>query len=213
MNGVTGFIQFYQPYAGAPVTITVHLWGLDQYAETYEWHVREFSVYYPGLNRFPCSEKYLGDHFDPLGASAYSNYTARCATNPEYCEVGDLSGRLGPIKAKREQQVFVDENLDLCGPLSPLGRSIVINRMDGSPWVCANIPLPVTYAGARIQTAKYVFNGLFQGEILFRRMDGLSTWETFLFASDNITVERNLSEIMWSLRRGNCDDPKLVCSR
>lgn len=214
MNGVKGYIQFYQPNAGAPVTITVDLWGLDEYAEAYQWHIHEFPIYYPGLNRFPCSEKYLGGHYDPLGAANDSDYTARCAANPDNCEVGDLSGRLGPIKPKRERQEFVDEGLDLCGPLSPLGRSIVLHRMGAAGrWVCASLGLGVPYSGARVQTAKYIFNGLFQGEILFRRVEGVSLFETFLFASDNITTVMGLNETLWSLRRGTCDNPGLVRSR
>lgn len=71
---------------------------------------------------------------------------------PLRCELGDLTGKLGPIDVPTYRATpsgepdvgkyyFVDTDTQLCGPTSVVGRSIVIHREDfGAPRLtCANI--------------------------------------------------------------------------
>lgn len=69
-------------------------------------------------------------------------YRQECGPdNPLRCYVGDMSARLGTIDIGLRRKVFTDSNLPLEGPISALGRSIVIfgpNR-DSLRYACANI--------------------------------------------------------------------------
>ncbi|GLH08747.1 Uncharacterized protein GBIM_13929 [Gryllus bimaculatus] len=69
-------------------------------------------------------------------------YREECGPdNPLRCYVGDISGRLGTIDIGVERQVFSDVNFPLEGPVSALGRSIVILNKDRGHerFACANI--------------------------------------------------------------------------
>ncbi|XP_067011092.2 uncharacterized protein Rsod [Anabrus simplex] len=69
-------------------------------------------------------------------------YRAECGPdNPLRCYVGDISGRLGTIDMGDKRQVFTDSNLPLEGPVSAMGRSIVVLNQDrrGERYACANI--------------------------------------------------------------------------
>ncbi|XP_055586324.1 uncharacterized protein LOC129738996 [Uranotaenia lowii] len=76
---------------------------------------------------------------DPLNQELYRQ---ECGPdNPLRCYVGDLSARLGPISVGDRRMVFTDSNFPLEGPVSALGRSIVIfgPEFSGSRFACANI--------------------------------------------------------------------------
>ncbi|KAL1137771.1 hypothetical protein AAG570_009467, partial [Ranatra chinensis] len=76
---------------------------------------------------------------DPLNDDLYRR---ECGADlPLRCYVGDLSGRLGTIDLGKERKVFSDPNFPLEGPVSAMGRSIVIlNKERGSEkFACANI--------------------------------------------------------------------------
>ena len=65
------------------------------------------------------------------------------AVHVHRCEVGDLSGKFGPIMPHVDLDV-VDStgNLSLSGPLSIVGRSIVVHSsVDGSNFECGTIQL------------------------------------------------------------------------
>ena len=213
MNGVLGTIQFYQPYPRSPVTITVNLKGLDEYAEYYTWHIHEYPMNLVDVNNFPCTREQIGGHFDPTGQALIpptSEYNERCANDTDACEVGDLAGKLGPLRSTTETQVFVDTRLDLYGPLSPLGRSVVVHRQGaGGRWTCGNLGYASPFSKSRVESVRYSFRGLFQGDILFRRVEGsgVSTFDTLLFANESLGVE---TAITWNLRRGTCDAPGAV---
>jgi hypothetical protein len=71
-------------------------------------------------------------------------YSEECSPEaPLRCEVGDLSGRHGPITVGGQAYVFNDVNLPLHGDWynSALGKSVVVHDPDGSGEVmaCANI--------------------------------------------------------------------------
>ncbi|KAG8225429.1 hypothetical protein J437_LFUL004250 [Ladona fulva] len=82
---------------------------------------------------------YYNQLADPLNDELYR---AECGQdNPLRCDVGDISGRLGPIHLGGRRQLFNDVNLPLEGTVSAIGRSIVIYNKEGRSerFACANI--------------------------------------------------------------------------
>ncbi|KYN36526.1 Superoxide dismutase [Cu-Zn], partial [Trachymyrmex septentrionalis] len=57
------------------------------------------------------------------------------------CYVGDISSRLGPINIGEKRQIFTDFNFPLDGPVSAMGKSIIIFDKDfsGNRFACTNI--------------------------------------------------------------------------
>ena len=200
MRGVRGTIQFYQPEPSRPVEIHVQLTGLDKFTDRYPWHVHMYPVRFGLLRDFPCSDEEVGGHYDPTGASMAVNYTERCANDPDDCEVGDLSGKLGAL-TDQQWQSFTDSRLSLFGPQSIVGRSIVIHRQDPSEtrWVCANIE----YNGVRLKTTRFPFmNGPLQGDVIFRRVIGRDDVKinVDLYRIDGGSM--NSMNHIWNLRTG-----------
>ena len=143
MNGVIGFVSFSQQSPANPTEIKVSLSGLDQYpSETFPWHIHNYP--FTTQKRDPCSAASVGGHFNPFMAnSSAQNYSAMCSNNRSFCQVGDLSGKLGRLNASSSVTVsFTDDNLPLYGVHSIVGRSVVIHRSNGDRWVCANIEYP-----------------------------------------------------------------------
>lgn len=69
-------------------------------------------------------------------------YRQECGpNNPLRCHVGDLSARLGTIDIGLKRTVLSDVNFPLEGPVSAMGRSIVILNPNKKPerYACANI--------------------------------------------------------------------------
>lgn len=76
---------------------------------------------------------------DPLNDDLYRQ---ECGPDlPLRCHVGDISARVGPINIGLERQIFTDQNFPLEGPVSAMGRSIVIFDKDfgTNRYACANI--------------------------------------------------------------------------
>ncbi|XP_012281553.1 uncharacterized protein LOC105700357 [Orussus abietinus] len=76
---------------------------------------------------------------DPLNEDLYRQ---ECGPDlPLRCHVGDVSARLGPIDIGVERRVFTDQNFPLEGPVSAMGKSIVILDKDlgNDRFACANI--------------------------------------------------------------------------
>ena len=82
MNGVTGWVRFFQD--DPPADILVNLQGLTQDAD---WSIHELPVDETLSPSDRCSENYLGIVFNPNDAPALSN--PDCDT--DRCPVGDLS--------------------------------------------------------------------------------------------------------------------------
>ncbi|XP_063614256.1 uncharacterized protein LOC134787421 [Penaeus indicus] len=69
-------------------------------------------------------------------------YERECSPDvPLRCDVGDLSGRLGPIDVGDKRYVFVDKNLPLTGPHGIMNKAIIIHRENAGVerFACANI--------------------------------------------------------------------------
>lgn len=86
-----------------------------------------------------CSNDWIGGHYDPLGAvnSLGSSYGTYCSTNNQTaCEIGDLSGKLGPLTSGVSRYVDTTGLLKLFGRYGIIGRSVKIH---GREDVCATI--------------------------------------------------------------------------
>ena len=140
----SGKIEFFQPSAADSTSMIVSLTGLEQAGN--KWHVHEYPVPSSG----DCAG--TGGHFDPKGVD-YAGSEA-----PPPYEYGDLSGKWGKLNApsavstnpaakdffvSTSQGFVTDATLPLSGPMSVLGRSIVIHKADGSRWACATIPMRI----------------------------------------------------------------------
>ncbi|EGI59506.1 hypothetical protein G5I_12335 [Acromyrmex echinatior] len=69
-------------------------------------------------------------------------YREECGPDlPLRCYVGDISSRLGPINIGEKRQIFTDLNFPLDGPVSAMGKSIIIFDKDfsGTRFACTNI--------------------------------------------------------------------------
>ncbi|XP_011064042.1 PREDICTED: uncharacterized protein LOC105151814, partial [Acromyrmex echinatior] len=76
---------------------------------------------------------------DPLNDDLYRE---ECGPDlPLRCYVGDISSRLGPINIGEKRQIFTDLNFPLDGPVSAMGKSIIIFDKDfsGTRFACTNI--------------------------------------------------------------------------
>ena len=103
-NGLSGTITFYQPTPSSNTTITLNLTQLP--LQNLPWHVHVFPFRLGSPS--PCSSSNVAGHFDPLLASTETDYSARCAGNSSLCEMGDLSGKHGPLTSSNSMQQFSD---------------------------------------------------------------------------------------------------------
>lgn len=150
--GVTGNVLFIQESPGAPVQIHVNLMGLDQYQRDYSWSIHEFPVRTSLLRDFPCTNEKLGGVF--------------VGSNTDMTSDGDLTGKLGNLRFDLPWQVFEDPTIDLSGPNSIIGRSLVIDRLNGvdGSFICSNIE----QLGSRKETLRATFNNpTIQGDVVF----------------------------------------------
>lgn len=223
MNGIQGTIQFYQRSQSSDVVITVKLNGLSQYGnEMWGWHIHDFSINWGLLEQNPCSSANIGGHYDPENRSSNPNYRTLCAANDSLCEVGDLGSRHGRLRFSQSSYRFVDTKLNLYGPYSPIGRSVLIHRTYGFRYACANIEYDgenslETYR-ATFPCNPYEQSPSFQGEIIMRRSGSRCgvNLEVNLYRVDGGSV--NISHD-WSIRQSinyvpdgcnSCDDLKFV---
>lgn len=197
-GGIRGEICFYQAERGAPVQITVKLQGLDQYEpHPFEWMINMFPVQFGMYPDFPCSAGSLGGVYSPTG----------CPPNvSDNCVYGNLGERLGLIQTTEYPQVFTDSVLNLYGPDSPIGRSIVLRRPFSNrriPVTCANIE----YQGISLQTLRAGFNGNLSGDVILRRKEGRSgvTLNVDLYTACNASIVVG-DPLNWSLRSGTCEN-------
>jgi Cu/Zn superoxide dismutase len=134
MNGVTGEIRFTQDFIGGPTMLRVTLSGLARNAKQY--HVHERAIDRILSLTEACSAASVGGHWNPLQVPL-----GVCnSSQPSSCEAGDISGKYGDLSDKLfHNAAYNDSSLDLSGPNSIVGRSIVIHDKTGARWACANI--------------------------------------------------------------------------
>ena len=132
------------------------------------WHVHQYPFPLNGLGN-PCSSSITGGHYDPLGVNLQPNYTANCASNRSSCEIGDLSGKFGPLNVSDTTVSYTDPSLSLYGVYSIVGRSVVIHLSTGARLVCANIDYPSDgQTNAQTDILYTPFRNDFTGDVFFR---------------------------------------------
>ena len=150
--------------------------GLDSFPgfSSFPWHVHQYPFPHDA-KRNPCRSEITGGHYDPLGAYSDGNYTANCAANQSLCELGDLSGRWGPLNDTASSYTFTDGFLSLYGIYSIIGRSIVIHYTNTSRLACANIGYPANTGDGQANILFTPFRNMFTGSIYFRQHTNNST--------------------------------------
>lgn len=135
-SNVSGSITFYQSTAFDRTYGKAFLHGLNGMAGGY--HVHE--VWVPGDKEFPCSNDCVYGHYNPLAVDVSVGPLPGASTSDQY-EVGDLSGKFGPLDYKAvHKSDFVDTSLPLHGVNSIIGRSVVVHKMErNARWVCGTI--------------------------------------------------------------------------
>ena len=208
MGGVTGYIQFSQKSPSAAVEIHVNLAGLDQFTETYQWHVHDYPIRSGLLIDYPCSSTEVGGHYDPRNAASNPDYDTICnQQNPTLCEIGDFSNKLGYLD-NEQWQTFTDTNLNLYGSESIIGRSLVIHRgqAPNNRWICANIE----YLGARVDIFRAPVygndpaNAMYQGDVIIHKVAGRD--DATIYADIRKRDQSSTITLNWNLRLGAAAD-------
>ena len=205
---IRGTITFSQESPDDSTLILIELEGLDQFInETYPWHVHEYP--FPLGTANPCTAAVTGGHYDPLGANQGGNYSDICQSNPSLCEIGDLSGKFGPLNSSSPllNVTYLDSDLSLYGVYSVIGRSIVIHRADSSRFVCANIGYPDEDVVEILFTP---FRSVFGGNIYFRQHTDNFTSSVYV---DLIRIDGDLdsSGHNWHVHESPVDSGDTTC--
>lgn len=141
-RGVKGTIKFMEEENAENVTIMVNLSGV---IDLQGWHIHTLPVDMTLDPEIRCSNDQIGGHYDPLMAveaaeAEGASYMTVCASNISRCEIGDLSGKFGPIRNEPENYTDTTGLLSLSQKYGIIGRSIKIHGMnDNGADVCANI--------------------------------------------------------------------------
>ena len=190
--------------------------GLDNIAGSnqFPWHVHEYPFPHDGTPS-PCGAAIVGGHYDPLGAFNNPNYTTDCSmATPQNCEIGDISGKFGNFSndATVTQQLS-DDNLDLYGVYSIIGRSIVIHFENNSRFVCANIGYPDSLDTAPSTGLLYSpFRNIFTGNIFYRQHTASSSTASVYTDLYRIMGDASSSGHNWHVHRDPLDIAGRDCS-
>lgn len=165
-KGVIGRIMFQQALSDAYNDLTVYIelsHVSDIISKSHNWHVHERPL---STESEGCAG--AGGHFNPYNVPTGSNYSQECKpTNPLRCEAGDYAGKHAPITLfapSPARYLFTDSFTSLTGPLSIIGRPVVVHGPEGaSPRLaCANILLQPISEG---RTSLWFGSGNATGEL------------------------------------------------
>lgn len=195
-RGVKGTVEFVPVADTNQVSIEV---SLDGVVGLHGWHIHNLPVDMTVDPTIRCSTDQIGGHYDPLMAveAEGSNYKTACSNNASKCEIGDLSGKFGPIPI--EPSTYTDETglLTLSGRYGIIGRSIKFHGMqDAGNDVCTTILSTNEVkngASATILKASFIYP--VAGSIYMRQVEGEATrmWGKVYWVTDeaNITVQHD----------------------
>jgi len=173
-GGVTGWMSFTQQMDGSIFIYT----AIRSERPVGGWHVHNLPVDFTSDPAGRCIG--AGGHYDPsnrFGSS--SNYSVDCTeSNPLRCEAGDLSGKFGClVTSGNASYVSADEELQLQGRYSIIGRSVVIHNPDGSRLACGNIVIEDDFQTVYMAT----FVSPIAGTIYFRQSSTTPSVGTFVY--------------------------------
>lgn len=181
----TGQIRFSQAVPQGPTTINVSLMNLDSLAGGYHVHILPII---PGSAE-PCSNANILGHYNPLAFNVSNSPAPGNGTVDQY-EIGDISGKFGLLSDLNQlQAVYMDPDMPLTGPLSIVGRSIVVHYSNGSRLQCTDISADRN-ADGEWTVAMADFNGTVTGTVRLRQQmfpDG---------SSSDVTLEVNLQSLI-----------------
>ncbi|XP_074600091.1 superoxide dismutase family protein Rsod [Brevipalpus obovatus] len=153
MDGVKGYIGFSQSFPTDPTIVTIKL--ENNRHRGYFLHVHQFPVP-PRMTADDdlCSINAIGPVYNPTKVNTQGSRPLNGQGTADQYMIGDLSGKHGHLLDDDKgnvMQIHVDLKLPLFGRNSIIGRSLAINKADGSTWVCATIgyPGPMITAVAR----------------------------------------------------------------
>lgn len=187
-DGVKGDITLKQNYKIDPTIVTIkldNLRGRGKHLYIHQYPIIQKQIKDDNL----CAK--IGDRYNPFGIDPAEQAQN---TNDQF-EVGDLSGKHGPLSSIQDIQTYfnsyIDFNLPLFGTYSVVGRSIAIHKENGEKWICANIGYP-----GKTIIAKATFHYPVVGSIIFRQLADEPFSDTTvsgeLFYSDGkLNVTRN----------------------
>ena len=182
-EGVTGKISLQQPSLFAPTDLTLFLNGLRGRAKGF--HVHEMPFTAPqSKEENVCAETLA--LYNPLKISQDEVPEAGLETHDRYA-LGDLSGKHGQLSSVDHlDAVVTDFNLPIFGPMSVVGRSIIIKKENGTRWICGNLrnTKPVV-------RAVVVFRYPIVGEILMEQEENDPYEDTTVFVGPLIYSDGN----------------------
>lgn len=188
-SNVNGYVKLTENSAGALSGVSATEIKISNLAsQASGLHVHEYPV--PKEGDSPCSPANVGGHFNPFEVDVNTSPANGTGSDDQY-EIGDLSGRYGnPLDGQNSVDVSeLDTNVPLRGPLSVVGRSIVIHKADSSRWLCGTIMEDTSVTKGEMYMAKATFSeGDIQGTITL-----VSIWRSILcmarlYCSDFIVV-------------------------
>ena len=108
------------------------------------WHIHQNSIDFTEDPADRCRTTLLEEYFivDPSNRmdTAGHNYSTLCSpTTPLNCQAGDLSGKFGNLQPGNQTFIDSDQELQLTGLYSIIGRSLIISR--SRYLACGNIYL------------------------------------------------------------------------
>ena len=154
------------------------------------WCVHQYPS--PTGQQDPCTYSVAGGCYDPQYLGQQPNYVVLCSSNQSLCQIGDLTGRHGPLTAAGAVSVIDDSHLNLYGTSTIVGRSLVLN-WNKTQFACTNIGYPMS---THLQTILYApFRVGFVGAVYFRPLtnDTMTAFADLYTANDQMES----GEHMW----------------
>lgn len=167
MDGVRGSIRITQRHLTEPTSISYDLFGLEGNIKHHSIRDLPLAPRTSSDNGKLCSN--LGDVFNPTKVRD-PNTNERSTVDA--FRVGNLSakhGRLSVIDSEYEDHYmgeFVDLSVQLYGAHTITGRSILIHKNNGDPWVCATL----NYVDKPVSLAVATFYYPVIGRISFQQL-------------------------------------------
>lgn len=175
MDGVRGTIKMSQRHITEPTFISYDLFGLE--GNIKHQTIRELPLSIPTSNDNNKLCSALGNIFNPYKTPQMVNSGS---TAIDSLPVGNLSakhGQLSVIDSEYEDHYmgeFIDLSVQLFGPHTVVGRSILLHKNNGDPWVCSNLD----YIDESVKLAVATFYYPVVGLISFQQLSEDSHAET-----------------------------------